>query len=1131
VRNKKRLVLAILAVGVCLSVLAPRADAQVLYGSIVGAVTDSSGASVPGATVTIVNTQTNLTRTAVSNETGTYSFTNVLPGPYDVKVSLQGFKELVRTGVPVSINQVSRVDLVLELGALTETVTVESQSSLLQTDKAGVHNEIKSAAIVNSPLGSYRNYQSLLNLVPGATPATFQNSEVDTPGRSLRTFINGQNPNNNTTKTDGATNVNIWLPHHVMYVSPAETVDTVSVSTASFDAEQGNAGGAAITVITKSGTNEFKGSAFEFYNSDKLNARPYFNTKETLAPGVPVKTPASAHIGGGTLGGPVLKNRLFFFGSWEGQYQRNDNVGFWNVPPAALRNGDFSQAFNADGSLQIIYNPFTGNPDGTGRQPFEGNRIPQELISRIALQVQDLFPMPNTTGSTGANVGGASITRNFTRIQQRKFDRNNYDFKVNWNPSSAQQVWGKFSMLDANVGNLWKLGYDDPGNGDTRVYQYGAGTTWTMNSTTVFDATIGISRMNQTVTGGDFGLGNYGRDTLGIPGTNGGRLYGDDPRYAGLPSFITGFSTLGNDDGWNPVERHERTYAFAGNMTKLRGAHEFRVGYSVNRLALDHWQPELGSGPRGALTFNPNATALPGGTAGNQYNAYAAMLLGLVGSPSGAQVVNTGESVQYEEMTGREWQHGLYARDRWQVGSKMTLDIGLRYEYYPLMTRANRGIETVDLNSLEVLLGGLGSNPKDLGIKVSKTLFAPRLGMVYRISDNSVARVGYGRTFNPLPFSRPLRGFYPLTISGTFVPLEQYGWVTTFAQGIPDIVGPDLSSGRIPLPNNYDMRFPENDVSRGHIDSWNLAYERRLPWDISVDTAYVGTRGRDGFADLNINAAATPGGGVASQPLFETFGRRISLLSWGPRTRTDYHALQVSVNRPFKHGLLLKGAYTLSRAKNETDEDGWAGLNWNTPSELGRNYALAGYDRTHMFQMAFVYELPYKATGDGNRVMRAILGDWQTNWLYSAYSGTPFTITADGGVLNMPGNLQVADKVGDYKQLDGKGSAGVFFDTSAFAQPTGVRFGNTGRNQFRGPGQWNLDLSLVRGFRLGGSRRLDFRSEFFNITNTPKWRSPLGTTQDPNIIGGTISVTNANFGRNFNVSGERQIRLGARLSF
>ena len=270
-------------------------EAQQLYGSVTGTVKDESGAAIPGATVAILSTQTALERTAVSNETGTYNFTNVLPGSYDVKVTLQGFKEFVETGVPVSVNTVSRVDVTLAVGALNETVTVASETQLLQTDKADVSTELKSEAITNLPLAQYRNYQSLMNLVPGATPTQFQNALTDSPGRSLRTYVNGQNPNSNNTKSDGATNVNLWLPHHAMYVAPAETIDTVNISTSSFDAEQGMAGGAAITLITKSGTNEFRGSAFEFFNSDALNARPYFATR---------KTPIDRNIFGGTLGGP-----------------------------------------------------------------------------------------------------------------------------------------------------------------------------------------------------------------------------------------------------------------------------------------------------------------------------------------------------------------------------------------------------------------------------------------------------------------------------------------------------------------------------------------------------------------------------------------------------------------------------------------------------------------------------------------------------------------------------------------------------------------------------------------------------------------------------------------------------------
>jgi len=1108
-------VCASFALMVCAWPASRNADAQVVYGSVVGTVSDGTGEALAGAHVTITNRETALTRRAVTNDSGGYAFTNVPPGPCDVKVTRDGFREFVKEAVPVGPNTVSRVDVTMELGELTEIVTVRSDASLLQTDKADAHTDVKSVEIVNLPLPNYRNYQSLMNLVPGASPATFQNSEVDTPGRSLRTFFNGQNPNSNTTRTDGATNINIGLPHHNLYVSPAETVDTVNVSTSSFDAEQGTAGGAVITVVTKSGTNDVKGSLFEFYNNQQLNARPYFQVG---------KTPSSAHIAGATIGGPVRRNQVFFFASWEGQYQRSITDAVYNVPPMALRIGDFSRAFNADDSLQVIYDPETGNADGTGRSPFPGNIIPADRISPIAGRIQELFPAPNTNTSSDATVGGAPVSRNFMKDERRVFNRNNYDLKLDWNRTSTHHVWAKYSRMDAYVSNLHKLGYEGGGDGDTSVALATLGTTWTMNSTTVFDVVTGLSRMDQEVIGADFALGNYGTDVLGVPGTNGGSFGKTDSRYAGMPHFETGFSPLGNNDTWMPVFRDERTTAVAANLTQLRGAHDVRIGYALNYLALDHWHMQLGGGPRGRLDFATGTTALKGGPqAGNFYNQYAAFLLGLVYQ---AQRV-----VQHEELTGREWQHAVYARDRWQLTPRLTLDLGLRYEYYPLMTRRDRGLETVDLDTLDVLLGGLGANATDLGIKVSKTLFAPRLGFVWRLNERMVFRTGYGTTYNPLPLSRALRGYYPLSITGNFVPLTTFAWSTTLTEGIPEVAAPDLSSGRIPLPHVADMRFPETDVSRGHIHSWNVAVERRLGWDIAADVAYVGTRGVDGFADLNINASDTPGGGVESQPYFERFGRRIPLLSWGPRLDTEYHSLQVALNRPFKNGLLLKGAYTFSKAMNmsDNDEDGVAGLRWNGASQLHRNWARAGHDRPHVFQMAVVFAVPYSLSSARNRVLGTLLGDWQVNGIFSAFSGTPFTVTADAAGVDAPGNLQTADQVGPYKELGAKGDAGLFFDTSSFAQPKGVRFGNSGRNAFRGPGQWNLDCSLFRGFSVGGRRRVELRAEFFNITNTPKWRNPLGTTAQD--IGGTISVTNAGFGRNYNVAGERQIRFGLRFSF
>jgi carboxypeptidase family protein/TonB-dependent receptor-like protein len=1095
---------------VALALIAPLASAQILYGTVVGVVKDSSGAAVPGATVTIVNKETNLTKETTTDAEGAFNINNVLPGPYDVKATLQGFRESVRRDVPVTVGQISRVTVTLEVGSVSETITVVSDTQLLKTDKADVSTELKSKEITAMPLNRFRNYQALMNLVPGTTPMAFGNAETDTPARSLATNVNGQANTNNSTRTDGATNMNIWLPNHNMYISPAETIDTVNISTSSFDAEQGMAGGAAVTVITKSGTNKFKGSAFEFYNSDKLNATPRFFGNGNTPPKLPVK----ANTYGGTLGGPVARNKVFFFGSFEGYKRKQSLFTFFSVPDARLRAGDFSQALNTNGSLQQIYDPTTGAANGGDRAQFANNQIPTGRIDPIALKIQQLFPLPNTPG-----IGAGGLTNNYQRQENRTVDRKNYDAKLNWNRTAAHQIWGKVSYMNAAVDDLTNyLGPDPNASGDggfTKVYQFTGGQTWTLQPTLLMDMTFGFSRQKQDVLGPDFKAGNYGLDVLHIPGTNDQGT--NQPRYAGYPVFNTGFSSVGNRDGWNPIFRDERTYSLAANLTKVKGRHDIRGGYFVNFLYLDHWQPETDN-PRGAFNFSSNVTGLRGGQTSNFYNQYASFLLGLVGTAS--------KSVQNEVMTGREWQHALFARDRWTPNGKLTLDLGLRWEYYPIMKRADgRGIDRIDLTNLNVIIAGRGPNPQNNGLKADLGNFAPRAGAIYRINEKTVARAGYGLTYNAQGWARPMRGDndYPITISSSFFNVEQFAPYGTLAQGIPQIIAPNVSSGTVPLDRAAGFAFPEvGNVQRGYVQTWNAAFERRLPLDMSVDVAYVGAKGTDGYAWIDINAPTTLGGGSASRP-YASLGRTRDLLSWGSRLRTKYDSLQVALNKPFTHGLLLKGAYTLSKAMNESDGDGRTGVSWNTPSEYYRNWARAGFDRTHNFTLGFAYALPWQSQGSMSRnIGRVLIEDWQVNGLVAAFSGTPFTVTASGTSLNTPANTQTADLVGSFSTPGAIGATGVWFDPAAFAQPTGVRFGNTGRNQFRGPGGATLDFSVFRSFPLGGMRRLEARMEAGNVLNHVVYGGPNG------------SLTSGTFGRVTGINGnypERQIRLGLRFSF
>jgi outer membrane receptor protein involved in Fe transport len=1059
-----------------------------------GTITDSTGAAVPGATVSIKDENTGLTLTGVTDAEGVYAIRNVTGGTYTLRAALEGFKEFVQTGIPVTAGSIVRINGRLEVGALNEAVTVTTEAPLLKTDKADVTVDLKPADVVNLPLNQYRNYQSLMNLVPGATPPEFQNAQTDTPGRALSVNVNGTNRNNNVTRIDGAASINVWLPHHAGYIAPVETIENVNISTGSFDAAQGMTGGAAVSVQTKSGTNTVKGSAFYFRQQNEFNARRgYFD---------PTSVDASTAISGGTVGGPIRRNKLFYFGSWERNSERQGFFEEYDVPTAKMRAGDFSEVL-AQHPTFVIYDPLTGNPNGSGRASFPNAIIPADRMSSIAQKIQSLYPMPNAAGTDNG------LQNNLLIPRQPKADRDNYDMKVNWNRTPQHQIWAKFSMMHASVFDLFYLGLDGAGGGKTNTRIFTAGQTWTLSPTLLFDANAGVNGMQQNMQGPDFRT-NYGLDVWGVPGTNSAGVGGpgsfDLDRYSGMPEARTGLSTLGNTDTWTPVWRDERSYTVSANLTKVTGRHEIRSGFDFIRLRLNHWQPEV-SNPRGILTFSSGTTRIPG-YAGNNWNSYAGFLLG--------ELSSFNKSEQFEELSGRENQYGVYVADRWTPTSKLTVNLGLRYEYYPLMTRENRGIEVLDIPTFTVRLGGVGGNPTDLGLKVSKTLFAPRVGVAYRLDENTVLRTGYGRTFDPFPWTRPMRGRFPLTIAHSDAGPNTFTPFGTLAQGLPLVPNPDISSGTVILPRGVDMTTPDaNDLARGATQSYNVTIERRLPLEIVASVGYVGTRTDGTLTTRNLNYAES--GGNVNRQLFTQAGTAaIRVLSANGKAR--YNSLQVAVNRPFKNGFLLKGAYTLARAQNDTDDDGGGWL-WSQESQLGRNFALAGFDRTHVLQMGFVYELPILR--NSTTVAGKLLHGWQLNGIASWMSGKPFTIGGDNGLLQQSQGQQTINLVGDAKP--GFGSAGPderWYDPSVFAQP-GNEWGNTGRNQFRGPSNWNVDASLFREIPFG-HYRVELRIESQNVFNHPQWGNPETDITDPDFM--TI--------RSYaSWRAPRTVQIGARFTF
>jgi Carboxypeptidase regulatory-like domain len=1084
--------------------------AQDLYGGIVGIVKDAQGGVLPSATVVVVNRDTGLKRETVTNADGAYTFTNVQSGPYDVRTTVSGFREALRSNVPVTVGQISRVDVTLEIGGLKEVVEVTSPVQLLQTDKADVRSEIKSAEITNLPLNQYRNYQALINLVPGSLPGGMPNSETLLPQRSINFTVNGQGAGANMTRTDGTNLQNAFLPNHQMYIPPAETIDSVSIVAGSMDAEQGGTSGAAITVTTKSGTNTLKGSAFEFFNNEKLNADPYYFGRGV----VPAKLPFERHTVGGTLGGPIVRNHLFFFGAYEGYISRREQYFFRDVPDARLRNGDFSQALNADGALQRIYDPMSAvlTAPTAGRTQFPNNVIPADRISGIARKVLAYYPMPNVEGS-----GAGGLTGNYQEALRSTTGRHNFDAKFNWNRTAAHQIWTKVSYMDSVVDDQHVFGVPntDGDGGIVKTWQYTLGQTWTLGPKLTMDSTLGVATMYTTAKTADYFQGMLGLEHFGIPGTN-DQGTGDE-RYSGLPNFATGFQAIGNAVGFIPNTRDDRTVSGGVNVTRFAGQHEFKAGYTLNNMWLEHWNPE-GANPRGSFNFAGNATRTfgTGSQTANFYNTYAAFLLGLVGT--------AGKSVQYRLFTVNEWQHAAYFRDRWTVSPKLTLDLGLRWEYYPVMGRTDlgKGIELVDLATLDVVLGGVGGNPKSVGLEGAKDNFAPRVGAVYRLDDQTVIRTGYGLNYDARPWAEGFNGRaqYPLAINTSFqtpAAQSQFGWYGTLEQGIPQITGPDLSSGRVPLPNTVTMTTLGDDADiRPRTHSWNLAFERTLPF-ASVNVAYVGNRSVDAYQNVNANPVRTLGGGATDRPYFASHGRQLAVTVRRSNGKRNYDSLQVAVNRPMSKGLLLKGQYTFSRA--------WStGTSYelDTPDFQARNWARQGGNRDHIMQLSFVYQLPWTSDGSSGW-FRPIINDWQLNGVFGAFTGVPFTVTADATLLNTPGNTMTADLVGTLNKIGKIGADGYYFDPAAFAQPTCAGcLGNTVLNQFIGPGGWNLDFSLIRSFPTGGSRRIETRIEATNVTDTPKFANPNG------------SMTSGDFMRIFALDGiysERQVRLAVRYSF
>jgi hypothetical protein len=1191
------------------------ASGQVLYGTLTGTVTDKSGAVIPKLTVSLTNQGTGEARTVVTSSVGEYRFGDVLPGTYTVSIARNGnFAAFSENSVVVDVNREVRIDISLSPASVNQTISVTDTAPTLQTETADVNHQITETQLAQLPITSSqgRSFQALYTIIPGAAAVQEKNSTASNPSRAMSLNVNGMNYNGNTTRIDGAMNYYGWLPYIIAYVPPADSIQNVNIETNSFNAEQGLAGGAVINVTTKSGTHDFHGGAWEYYQDGGINARPYTATKASGVLTIPKNV---FNQWGFNIGGPVYipgiltgKKKLFFFDNFERTTRRQLITGTVTVPDSKMITGDFSEV----ATITPLYDP---QPGGTGPYLALGARptflseygcncIPASRIHpAAATMIANLAPIASAIGTPSAALLASQMANDYNGTGTLAYNRNTNDAKITYIPTDTTQVFGKYSIEPFSVDDPQQLlaaggGTFDggqPGAAAGRIQNVGLGASHVFSPTIVIDADFGYTRQ---VTGAqstvDIKDGAYGLDVLHIPGTN-----GPGTNYAGQPIFaFTGFNTIGNANGANPFLFRDNQFTGDVNLSWVKGKHATKYGFDYYHFDLNHFQPTSGSGinnPRGGFQFQGGLTVGPGdisskGAANTifAYNSLADFLLGLPNNGTGEAVTTAHQIANPNALRWTEL--GAYAQDQWTATPKLTVNLGVRYEVFPPAYRDHTGVYILDPNlpqSANVEVGGVNGEPKDSGLSAGWGFFAPRLGLAYRLDSKTVVRSGFGLTSDPDSF-RFMRDAFPMDLN------PQYGGTAadtiaidptngntpmTLTYGIPALTIPNYSTGFASLPVSGGTTTVKKDFHRGYIESWNLFVQRDLGWKMVANVGYVGTHDvRQLIQTGYLNSAPLPSGTTpcmangqynpstgltgkcsfnANQILNEqwcTGGTNLTCYNTGgigmvePLFSADYNGLQSQLT--YNGGRLAQFGvvYTYSKAIDLEDNgagSGSGGLAWNYPAYYFHNRAEAGYDQTNNLQIWGIYNLPF---GRGHAwastgVANAILGGWQLNGQFSHISGSPFTVSANSNTVNAPGEPLYANLTARYQQLGGHArtttgspvnGGKLWFNTASFANPTEPTytateapsaitppvFGNTNRNEFRGPGVSYGNASVFRGFHLYRESEFQVRFESFNVTNHPQLTSNPGAT-----------VGSSTFGEITSFGGTRSLQFSGRFVF
>jgi len=1146
------------------AILSAPASAQVDTGTLSGTVKDESGGVLPGATVTITHEGQALTLTTVTREDGTYIFTPIRTGAYSIEVDFPGFRKGIRRGLTVGIQETVRIDFTLQTGVVTEEVLVTGQSPLLQTGSGTVGETLKSETIENLPVNG-RDYTVLARLTTGVVPPQ--------PGARapLMFAANGVRPAQNNYLLDGIDNntSNVDFLSGVAYVvkPPIDAVDEIKILTSSFSAEYGRAGGAVLNTTLKSGTNRLRGSVWEFNRNDALNANDFFAKRAGIG-----KAKYNSNQFGVTGGGPIIPSKTFWFGDYEGSLIKQARTWVRSVPTELQRSSGFTNFADLI-SLQsgtvgadvlgrtfprgTVFDPATtrqvtaGQVDpvtgivaartGFVRDAFAGNQIPAGRINPNALKLMNLYPAPNQAG----------LNNNYVVNRTNTDDTHAFDIRVDHNFSSNDRFFARYSY--SNNHKVRPSPFEGNGDGggfaegDEKVWVNGfaASHTHMLSPTLINEARFGLGRERT------YRLQPNGDDTSNLPAQYGLLGIPQLPGNGGLPLLQIGnLSDLGHAS-WVVSERFSNTAQFSDNLTKVYKSHAFKGGYMYQNIFFGSTQPPYA---RGEYNFNGGYTSLV--NVPDNSTARVQMLLNQIPStvPGGVDFLgglNVLRASPFGAVDAFKTYHGAYAQDSWHASSRLTVNYGLRWDWFsreqereseqsnmvpgspsryliPAVWKnkalspsfvSNLARDGIELVYTDEFGSGLGKMPKNN--------FAPRVDAAYEINSKMVLRSGYGLFYGAFENrgGNPSLGYnYPFQFTLIYNAPND-----TAPNRLPDgsLVGLDARERVVLDPvnvnaNGLTLRGVEFDYRTPRYHNYNVTLQTQVAENHSAEVAFVGTRGRhlETFTGMNnVTQLLPPGTNPQPYVTWPDFARgSLFVRTVGV---SSYDSLQAKFQRRYHRGLQFLLSYTLSESKTNAGDSlsggGVGGLRapdvvgWNLANDIG----LSGFHTKHAFVVSGNYDLPGKG---------AILGGWRTNWVLSLYSGQAQTINCS--VASGAGTQCYALVVGD--PYAGSHDVNQFYNPAAFADPRPVAtigqtdfspLGGT-RSQVTGPPLRQLDMGFARQLRINGQNQFEIRLEVFNIMNTAAFNLP-----------GSLNFNDA---RNFaSITGmrntPRQVQLGAKL--